>query len=77
MAGELQLAARCEDANARGMLWIGGRKDERRLREVQFARNLLHGCGVESDRIGKYASGLPSKATVVKTSTFTNPYERA
>jgi len=58
------------------MLWIGGRKDERRLREVQFARNLLHGCGVESDRIGKYRERLPSKATVVKTSTFTNPYER-
>src|SRR5690606_28748009 len=57
MAGERDLGAWCEDADAGGAAMLG-REHEGGLGQVQLAREGLHGVRVEVARIGEYGEGI-------------------
>ncbi len=71
MAGEGQLAARREDADAVVGARVGRREQERRLAEVGPARERLHALVVEARRRrGRPRAGCRAARVAVKTSTW-------
>jgi hypothetical protein len=69
MAGEGQFAAGREDAHAVVGTGVGGRQQERGLRQVRPAREVGHRASSRPRASCTTASGLPRSGTAVNTSS--------
>ena len=64
MAGELQLAARREDSDSRGMARVVGRQDECRLGVVELPRDVWHKVRGDFARVGKDGELISAEASI-------------